>query len=60
MTDSKKKYKKNEPIIICDDSAHVTLKNESVDLIVTDPPFFDNVNYSELADFFFVWLKNLI
>jgi putative DNA methylase len=27
----------------------------SVDLIVTDPPFFDNVHYSELADFFQAW-----
>jgi adenine-specific DNA methylase len=26
-----------------------------VDLIVTDPPFFDNVHYSELADFFHAW-----
>jgi putative DNA methylase len=24
-------------------------------LVVTDPPFFDNVHYSELADFFFAW-----
>jgi putative DNA methylase len=24
-------------------------------LIVTDPPFFDNVHYSQLADFFFAW-----
>ena len=23
--------------------------------MVTDPPFFDNVHYSELADFFHVW-----
>jgi putative DNA methylase len=23
--------------------------------VVTDPPFFDNVHYSELADFFFAW-----
>ena len=28
-------------------------------ITVTDPPFFDNVNYSELADFFYVWLKRL-
>lgn len=27
----------------------------SVDVVLTDPPFFDNVHYSELADFFFVW-----
>jgi putative DNA methylase len=26
-----------------------------VDLVVTDPPFFDNVYYSELADFFYAW-----
>lgn len=29
---------------------------DSVDLVVTDPPFGDNLNYSELADFFTVWL----
>lgn len=39
----------------CGDSASVDLPDKSVDLIVTDPPFSDNVNYSELADFFFVW-----
>lgn len=30
---------------------------KSIDLIVTDPPFFDNVHYSELADFFYSWQK---
>lgn len=39
----------------CGDSASTHLVNESVDLIVTDPPFFDNVHYSELADFFYAW-----
>ncbi len=28
-----------------------------MDLVVTDPPFFDNVHYSELADFFFAWQR---
>jgi adenine-specific DNA methylase len=28
-----------------------------VDFVVTDPPYFDNVMYSELADFFYVWLR---
>jgi putative DNA methylase len=23
--------------------------------VITDPPFFDNVHYAELADFFYVW-----
>jgi putative DNA methylase len=25
--------------------------------VVTDPPFFDNVHYSELADFFYAWQR---
>lgn len=39
----------------CGDSAAIDLPGRSVDLIVTDPPFFDNVHYSELADFFYAW-----
>jgi putative DNA methylase len=37
------------------DSSKSELPGNSVDLVVTDPPFFDNVNYSELADFFYAW-----
>jgi putative DNA methylase len=29
----------------------------SVDLVITDPPFADNVMYSELSDYFYVWLR---
>jgi putative DNA methylase len=39
----------------CGDSANTDIPDCSVDLVITDPPFFDNVHYSELADFFFVW-----
>ncbi|NMC60465.1 MAG: DUF1156 domain-containing protein [Candidatus Methanofastidiosa archaeon] len=41
------------------DSAHTDIDDKSVDLVVTDPPFFDNVHYSELADFFFVWQNRI-
>jgi putative DNA methylase len=41
--------------VSCGDSAQTALADQSVDLVVTDPPFFDNVHYSELADFFFAW-----
>ncbi len=41
--------------ISCGDSSETNLRANSVDLVVTDPPFFDNVHYSELADFFFAW-----
>jgi putative DNA methylase len=39
----------------CGDSANSGLPDKSIDLVVTDPPFFDNVHYSELADFFYAW-----
>ena len=29
----------------------------SVDSVVMDPPYYDNVMYAELSDFFYVWLK---
>ena len=33
------------------------LMNSSVDCVVMDPPYYDNVMYAELSDFFYVWLK---
>lgn len=33
------------------------LADGSVDVIVMDPPYYDNVMYAELSDFFYVWLK---
>lgn len=44
----------------CGDSASTEIPSESVDLVVTDPPFFDNVHYSELADFFYAWQRVLL
>ena len=29
-------------------------------LIATDPPYYDNVGYADLADFFYVWLRRCI
>lgn len=33
------------------------LEDKSVTAVVVDPPYADNVQYSEMADFFYVWLK---
>ena len=35
----------------------LSLADRSVDAIVFDPPYYDNVAYAELSDFFYVWLK---
>jgi adenine-specific DNA methylase len=33
------------------------LPDDSVDLFLTDPPYYDAVPYAYLADFFYVWLR---
>ena len=30
------------------------------DAVITDPPYYDNVPYSYLSDFFYVWLKRTV
>ena len=35
----------------------LSLGDGSVDAIVFDPPYYDNVSYAELSDYFYVWLK---
>jgi putative DNA methylase len=42
------------------DSSSTDFPDGSIDLIVSDPPFFDNVHYSQLADFFYYWLNQLL
>ena len=37
-----------------------TTPDRSVTAVVVDPPYADNVQYSELADFFYVWLKRTV
>jgi putative DNA methylase len=34
--------------------------NQKFDLIVTDPPYRDDVPYTELSDFYYVWLKRAL
>lgn len=48
-------------LLLCGDSAHLpTIPDGSVDLIITDPPYFDSIHYSELSNFFYVWLRELV
>ena len=52
---SKRKFR-----LIHGDSQRLPVNNHSVDLIVTDPPYYDSVQYSDLAAFFRVWLTRLL
>ncbi len=39
-------------------SSELPLPDNSVDAIITDPPYGANVNYGELADFWWIWLND--
>ena len=38
----------------------ITLRHEDIDLICTDPPYYDAIPYSDLMDFFHVWLRRVL
>ena len=41
----------------CASADALPLPDASVDCVVMDPPYYDNVMYAEISDFFYVWLK---
>lgn len=50
----------NAALILNGDSANLPIPDESVDFVVTDPPYFDFIHYSELSDFFYAWLGPIL
>ncbi|MEV0034059.1 DUF1156 domain-containing protein [Nocardia sp. NPDC050793] len=39
------------------DARHAPLANC---VVATDPPYFDNIDYSDLSDFFYVWQRHIL
>ena len=46
--------------IHCDDATAIEIAPNSIDAVFTDPPYFGNVQYGELMDFCYVWLRRLV
>jgi adenine-specific DNA methylase len=44
----------------CGSSTNLKVPDACVDAVVTDPPYADNVMYSELSNFFYVWLRLIL
>ena len=44
-----------EPVII--KGSAVQVQQGSFDVVLTDPPYYDAIPYSDLMDFFYVWLR---
>ena len=38
-------------------AANIDIPDSSVDIICVDPPYYNNVQYAELSDYFYVWQK---
>jgi len=41
-------------------SSTSNIMNKKVNFVITDPPYAGNVNYAELGDFFYVWLRLIL
>jgi len=41
-------------------AANLNLSSNSVDVVCMDPPYYNNVQYAELSDFYYVWQKRTL
>ena len=63
LTGKSEKVFPGDPVWMCDSISRLvhgsldSLQIGSLDLVITDPPFGGLLHYSELADFFYVWLR---
>ncbi|MHA2432686.1 MAG: DUF1156 domain-containing protein [Candidatus Thorarchaeota archaeon] len=44
-------------LLQCGSSDHISVPDRVADVVITDPPYYGNVMYSELSNFFYVWLR---
>lgn len=58
---STEKIKDHHSDLMCGDSTELISNiNQKIDVVITDPPYAGNVNYSELSDFFYVWIRLIL
>lgn len=62
VTTNLKTFEKTQgsALVLNGDSASLPLPDNYADAVVTDPPYFDFVHYSELSDFFYAWLSPVL
>lgn len=47
-------------IVVRGSAMNLPWPDRSLDAVVSDPPYYDNVPYADISDFFFVWLKRTV
>src|SRR6202035_4937132 len=60
LVDAPNRERKRGTLLRCASITAQPLPENIVDLVLTDPPYFANVQYSELMDFCYAWLKRLM
>ncbi|WP_409294039.1 DNA methyltransferase [Peribacillus sp. SCS-26] len=62
VVDNWEKFNNNElaALILNGDSSSIPIPDSTVNAVITDPPYFDFIHYSELSDFFFAWLSPVL
>ncbi len=60
IVDYLSEVKSTEVSVSQGDAASLNYPDESVDAVVVDPPYGNNVMYAELSDAFYVWLKEYL
>ncbi len=47
-------------VVLRTTATSLPIAENNFDAVITDPPYYDNVSYADLSDFFYVWLKRSI
>lgn len=63
VSDPEKWYGQNDDGKLClllnQSSEQVSeIRDKAIDLILSDPPYYNNLSYSELSDFYYAWIKS--
>ena len=53
-------HERRKVTLHCESATLAHMAPASLDAVLTDPPYFGNVQYAELMDFCYVWLRRLV
>lgn len=53
-------HRQRSVALYCQSATYADIAPASLDAVLTDPPYFGNVQYAELMDFCYVWLRRLV
>jgi adenine-specific DNA methylase len=51
---------KNTPEPYITQQSAINQSTSNIDVIITDPPYYDAISYSDLMDFFYIWLRRTL